>query len=91
MCCTIELCLLVDKREKDNKQGRNDGVQCLCDVHSVTCRKLRVLGPLLNCKTLVKKLSVIIISQLFSFLPFAVPIFVPPSAISRYLVKCSDV
>ena len=36
--CTTELCLSVDKLEKDNKQGRNDvSVQCLCDVHSVTC------------------------------------------------------
>ena len=35
--------------------------------------------------------SVVIISQLLSFVPFAVPTFVPPSAISRYLVKCSDV
>ena len=36
--CATELCLSVDKREEDNKQGRNDvSVQCLCNVHSVTC------------------------------------------------------
>ena len=36
--CTTELCLSVDKREKNNKQGRYDvSVQCLCNVHSVTC------------------------------------------------------
>ena len=36
MCCTTELWLSVDKREKDNKQRRNDvSVQCLCNVHSV--------------------------------------------------------
>ena len=36
--CTTELCLSVNKREKDNKQGRNDvSAQCLCNVHSVTC------------------------------------------------------
>ena len=36
--CTTELCLSVDKLEKDNKQGTNDvGVQCLCNLHSVTC------------------------------------------------------
>ena len=30
--CTTELCLSVDKLEKDNKQGTNDvGVQCLCN------------------------------------------------------------
>ena len=37
VCCITELCLSVDKREKDNKQGRNDlSVQCLKNVHSVT-------------------------------------------------------
>ena len=36
--CTTGLCLSVDKLDKDNKQGRNDvSVQCLCNVHSVTC------------------------------------------------------
>ena len=38
VCCTTELWLSVDKREKDNKQRRNDvSVQCLCNAHSVTC------------------------------------------------------
>ena len=36
--CTSELSLSVEKRKKDNKQGRNDvSAQCLCYVHSVTC------------------------------------------------------
>ena len=38
--CTTELCLSVDKIQKDNRQGRNDvSVQCpcLCNVQSVTC------------------------------------------------------
>ena len=35
--CTTELCLSVDKLEKNNKQGRNDvSVQCLYNVHFVT-------------------------------------------------------
>ena len=41
-------------------------------------------------QTLVKKLSVVIITQLLSFVPFAISTFVP-SAITKYLVKCSDV
>ena len=36
--CTTELCLSVDKLEKDNEQGRNDvNVKCPCNLHSVTC------------------------------------------------------
>ena len=36
--CTTGLCLSVDKQKKDKEQVRNDvGVQCLCNVHSVTC------------------------------------------------------
>ena len=42
-------------------------------------------------QTLVKKLSVVIISQLLSFVPFAISTFVPPSAMSKYLVECLDV
>ena len=42
-------------------------------------------------QTLVKKLSVVIISQLLSFVPFATSTFVPPSAIPKYFAECSDV
>ena len=35
--CTTELCLSVDKREKDKKQGKNDvSVPCLCNVHNLS-------------------------------------------------------
>ena len=62
--CTIELCLSVDKLEKDNKQGKKDVcVQCLCNVHSVTCWKLWPLTLLLNCPDVSLK-----VAQLSSFL-----------------------
>ena len=89
MYCTTELCLSVDKREKDNKQGRNDvSVQHVMYILS----RVENWEHLHPCSTArVKKLSVVIISQLLSFVPFAISTFVPPSAISKYLVECSDV
>ena len=85
------MCLSVDKREK-RQQTRNDvSVQCLCNVKSVMCWKLGILTPAAQVQTLVKKLSAVKISQLLSFVPFAVSTFVPPSATSKYLVEWSDV
>ena len=76
---TTELCLSVDQWEEDNKQGRNDVcVQCLCNVQSVTCGKLKELTPLLECRRLLKAVSCHHLSAVI--VPFAVPTFVPQSA-----------
>ena len=58
--CIVQLsCVcLWTKGKKDNKQGKNDvSVQCLCNVHSITCCKLGILTPLLNCRCLLKAVS----------------------------------
>ena len=54
MFCTTERCLSVDKREKNNKQGPDDvSVRCPCNVHTVTCLKLKELTDLATLKVAI--------------------------------------
>ena len=53
--CIVQLsCVCLWTNWKNvNKRGTNDVcVQCLHDVHSVTCGKLGILTPLFNCRRL---------------------------------------
>ena len=87
MYCTTELCLSVDKRAKDNKQGTTMLVYNVY-VKYILSRvgNWEYLHPCSTADACLK-LSVVIISQLLSFVPFALSTFVPTSAISKY---CGD-
>ena len=89
--CTTELYVSVDKlkKKKKNKEdsGREERVlvyrcQCLCNVQSVTCEKMKELTHLLNCRRLFGTVG----CYHWSFPcapPSAISTLVPPSAISR--------
>ena len=89
--CATELYLSVDKRKKTTDK---EGTMLVCNVYvmCILCHVLKTGNTYTpaQLQTLVKKLSVVIITQLLSFDPFAISTFVP-SAITKYLVKSSDV
>ena len=49
-----------------------------------------LLTPLLNCRRLFKSCQLSSFLSCYRSFQYAVPTFVPPSDISRYLVKCSE-
>ena len=93
----VPVCGEAEKEKQITRKTEAGKRLCKCtDVHVYVVYNLphvkteRTFTPV-QLQTLFQELSVVIISQQLSFVPFAVPTFVPPSVISRYLVTCSDV
>ena len=85
----VSVCGQTRKRQ----QTRKERCQCTMSMSCTFCHmsKLKGLAETESTADARWKLSVVIISHLLSFVPFAISTFVPPSAISKYLVECSDV